>query len=108
METLEAFPSKIEEVYLQTWRRILAQKASHVSTAKALLVWVLYAEQPITIEALEHALAISPNTHRFEPGRVVPGAILIALCRGLVTLEEESRVVRLVRKWIPSSIAVLA
>ncbi|KAH6909815.1 hypothetical protein BKA70DRAFT_176896 [Coprinopsis sp. MPI-PUGE-AT-0042] len=50
----------------------------------------------MTIEELERAIATSPETHKFEPHRLVPGMTLMALCRGLVTFEEESRVVRLV------------
>ncbi|KAH6909818.1 hypothetical protein BKA70DRAFT_1425539 [Coprinopsis sp. MPI-PUGE-AT-0042] len=38
MQTLQVFPSKIEDVYLQTWQRIVQQKPSHVLAAKAVLV----------------------------------------------------------------------
>ncbi|KAH6883761.1 hypothetical protein BKA70DRAFT_1167273, partial [Coprinopsis sp. MPI-PUGE-AT-0042] len=95
-QTLESFPSRIEDVYLKTWKRILAQKPNQASTAKTLLLWVLNAARPMTIEALERAVAIAPGTYTFEPDRVVPAKTSIALCRGLVTLEEESRIVRLV------------
>ncbi|KAH6909892.1 hypothetical protein BKA70DRAFT_1148462, partial [Coprinopsis sp. MPI-PUGE-AT-0042] len=94
-QTLDTFPSSIEGVYQQTWHRILQQR-SHVSLAKAILVWVLNASRPMKIEELARAVATSPDTHRFEPDRLAPGTTLIALCRGLVTLEEESRLVRLV------------
>lgn len=52
----------------------------------------------MTIEELECAVATSPETHKFESHRLVPGAIFISLCRGLITVEEESSLVRLVRK----------
>ncbi|KAH6905323.1 ankyrin repeat-containing domain protein [Coprinopsis sp. MPI-PUGE-AT-0042] len=95
-ETLEQFPSEIEDVYIQTWNRILGQHPRHISQARALLLWVLSAQRSMTIEELQRALATSPDTHTFEPGRMVPEAALFGLCRGLVTLEEESRLVRLV------------
>ncbi|KAH6911841.1 hypothetical protein BKA70DRAFT_863385 [Coprinopsis sp. MPI-PUGE-AT-0042] len=95
-QTLEVFPSRIEDVYLQTWHRILGQKPSHVLLAKATLVWVLNASRSMTIEELERAVATSPETFAFEPDRLAPGTTLIALCCGLVTFEEESRLVRLV------------
>jgi ankyrin repeat domain-containing protein 50 len=96
--TLSAFPSKIDDVYLYTWRRILDQKAEHVLLAKTLLVWVLNAKRSMTVEELRMAIATSPETHKFEAGRMVPRSTLLSLCRGLVTMEEESRLVRLVRE----------
>ncbi|KAH6909876.1 hypothetical protein BKA70DRAFT_1187647, partial [Coprinopsis sp. MPI-PUGE-AT-0042] len=95
-QTLEVFPSRIEDVYLQTWHRILEQRPSHVLLAKTALVWVLNASRSMTIEELERAVATSPETFKFEPDRLAPGTTLIAFCRGLVTFEEESRLVRLV------------
>ncbi|KAH6909839.1 hypothetical protein BKA70DRAFT_1148398, partial [Coprinopsis sp. MPI-PUGE-AT-0042] len=95
-QTLEGFPSRIEDVYLQTWHRILGQKPSHVLLAKATLVWVLNASRSMTIEELERAVATSPETFKFEPNRLAPGTTLIAFCRGLVMFEEESRLVRLI------------
>ncbi|KAH6909889.1 hypothetical protein BKA70DRAFT_178830 [Coprinopsis sp. MPI-PUGE-AT-0042] len=95
-QTLEVFPSRIEDVYLQTWHRILEQRPTHVLLAKAALVWVLNASRSMTIEELERAVAISPDTYKFEPDRLAPGTTLVAFCRGLVTFEEESRLVRLV------------
>jgi ankyrin repeat domain-containing protein 50 len=96
--TLQTFPSKIEEVYLFTWDRILKQNAEQVLLAKSVILWVLNASRLMTVEELRMAVAISPDTYKFEADRVVPDATLISLCRGLVTVEEESRLVRLVRE----------
>ncbi|KAH6873701.1 hypothetical protein BKA70DRAFT_1028051, partial [Coprinopsis sp. MPI-PUGE-AT-0042] len=95
-QTLEKFPSSIQDVYLQTWNRVLEQKSSHVLLAKTALLWVLNSSRPMSIEELERAVAISPETYKLEPTRLAPGTTLIAFCRGLVTLEEESKLVRLV------------
>ncbi|KAH6877440.1 ankyrin repeat-containing domain protein [Coprinopsis sp. MPI-PUGE-AT-0042] len=95
-QTLEAFPSRIEDVYLQTWRQILEQRSSNAVLAMTTLVWVLNASRSMTIEELQHAVATSPETYKFEPSRLAPGTTLITLCRGLITLEEESKLVRLV------------
>ncbi|KAH6909863.1 ankyrin repeat-containing domain protein, partial [Coprinopsis sp. MPI-PUGE-AT-0042] len=95
-QNLDAFPSSIEDVYLQTWRRILEQNASHVLLAKSTLVWVMNASRSMRIEELERAVATTTDTYKFQRNRVAPGSTLIALCRGLVTFEEESKIVRLV------------
>jgi hypothetical protein len=96
--TLEAFPSSIRDVYIQTWDRIVQRNPTRIALAKSVLLWVLYASRPMSLEELERAVATSPETYKFQPNEVVPGNSLVALCRGLVTLEEESGVVRLVRK----------
>ncbi|KAH6916230.1 hypothetical protein BKA70DRAFT_1395850 [Coprinopsis sp. MPI-PUGE-AT-0042] len=94
--TLKVFPSSIEDVYRQTWARITNEGCKHTTLAQAVLVWVLNASRPMTIDELERAVATSPDTYKFEIDRLVPGATLISLCGGLVTVEEESRLVRLV------------
>jgi ankyrin repeat domain-containing protein 50 len=96
--TLQGFPSNIKDVYLQTWERILKRNPTRVLVAKAVLLWVMNAQRPMTISELERAVATSPTTHKFQPDEVVPGMSLVTLCRGLVIFEEESGVVRLVRK----------
>jgi hypothetical protein len=97
-DTLQAFPPKIEEVYCRTWDRILNESRKHASLAKAVLLWVIYASRSLTIDELKQAVATSPDTHKFEPARHVPEATLISVCGGLVTFDEESKLVRLIRK----------
>jgi ankyrin repeat domain-containing protein 50 len=98
--TLKYFPSKIGDVYLHTWERILNQNAEHVLLVKAVFLWVLNAQRSMTIEELRMAIATSPETHKFEPGRMIPRSTVLSLCCGLVTVEEESQLVRLVREWL--------
>lgn len=98
--TLKAFPPRIEDVYIFTWRRILKQPVGKVLLAKSALVWVLNASRSMTIEELRMAIATSPVSHKFEAGRLVPSVTLISQCCGLITIEEESRLVRLVREWL--------
>ncbi|KAH6887854.1 hypothetical protein BKA70DRAFT_1203319, partial [Coprinopsis sp. MPI-PUGE-AT-0042] len=95
-ETLEQFPSEIEDAYAQTWSRILDQHPRHVSFAKTVLLWVTHAQRSMTIEELQRAVATSPDNHKFEPARMVPETMLLSICRGLVVFEEETRLVRLV------------
>ncbi|KAH6889054.1 ankyrin repeat domain-containing protein 50 [Coprinopsis sp. MPI-PUGE-AT-0042] len=95
-DTLKSFPSSIGDVYRQTWARISNEGHKHASLAKLVLVWVLNASRSMTIEELERVVAFSPDTHKFEPDRLVPETTLISLCGGLIVVEEESRLVRLV------------
>ncbi|KAH6906791.1 hypothetical protein BKA70DRAFT_1150971, partial [Coprinopsis sp. MPI-PUGE-AT-0042] len=95
-DTLKVFPSSIEDVYRKTWTRISNQTRKYAALAKSVLVWVLNASRSMTMEELERAVATSPDTHKFEASRRVPGTTILSLCGGLITLEEESRLVRLV------------
>ncbi|KAH6874657.1 hypothetical protein BKA70DRAFT_1449327 [Coprinopsis sp. MPI-PUGE-AT-0042] len=95
-KTLEEFPRRIEEVYKRTWNRVLHQTPDTVALVRNVLVWVLCATRSLTIEELCHAVATCPNTHKFDESRLVDGAMLMGLCRGLVNVEEKNNVVRFV------------
>ena len=97
-EALEAFPARIEDAYIQTWNRILNQGLKRIAMAKAVLLWVLYSARSTTIQELQHAIATNPDDNQFAPFRIVPQSTLIGVCQGLVVLEEESGIVRLVRE----------
>ena len=97
-QILDCFPSKIEDVYHETWKRILNQDPEHVELAKAALMWVVYAGRTMTVAELCHAIANNPETHRFESDRVIPLSTITGLCHGLLTVDRESRLVRLVRE----------
>ena len=97
-QILEAFPENMEDVYQQTWNRIVNSEANYASLAKAALAWVLNAKQSMTIEQLRHALAASPDTYHYESARLMPEATILATCHGLITIDKESRLVRLVRE----------
>ncbi|KAH6874837.1 ankyrin repeat-containing domain protein, partial [Coprinopsis sp. MPI-PUGE-AT-0042] len=73
-ETLQAFPSDIEAIYAKTWERILAQ-GSKLST----------------LPNLSFSGSPMPN-----PKRMVPEALLLSVCCGLVSVDEKTRLVRLI------------
>ncbi|KAH6884730.1 hypothetical protein BKA70DRAFT_1468168 [Coprinopsis sp. MPI-PUGE-AT-0042] len=96
-QTLEEFPRRIEDVYQRTWNRILDEGPSRTPLAQTVLVWVLCAAKSLTIEELCRLVAICQKTHKFDPNRLVDAGTLIRLSRGLVHIEEETRLVRFVR-----------
>ena len=95
---LEEFPSQIEGAYAQTWSRILDEDEENVMLVKMVFVWVLTATRSMELKELERAVAICPETFKFEADRVVPGSTFLAMCRGLLVVEEKSQTVRLVRE----------
>ncbi|KAH6911287.1 ankyrin repeat-containing domain protein [Coprinopsis sp. MPI-PUGE-AT-0042] len=94
--TLEEFPAKIADVYAQTWDRIINQAPDRTLLAMNVLRWVLYATRSLAIEELRHALASCPDTHNYEPSRLVAPQTLVGVCCGLLLVEKETRQVRLV------------
>jgi ankyrin repeat domain-containing protein 50 len=97
-ETLEAFPTGIQAIYTRTWERICAQGPKLADLAQLVLLWVTHAQRELTIDTLRRAVATSPETHAFEPKRMVPEALLLSVCCGLVSVDEKTSHVRLVRE----------
>ncbi|KAH6909719.1 hypothetical protein BKA70DRAFT_1425448 [Coprinopsis sp. MPI-PUGE-AT-0042] len=94
--TLATFPTDIEDLYRKTWQRILDLAPAKSLLARNTLTWVVHATRSLTIEELLEAVATCPDTHRLEQDRLVQEATLIGLCHGLVAVEEETGLVRLV------------
>ncbi|KAH6879689.1 ankyrin repeat-containing domain protein [Coprinopsis sp. MPI-PUGE-AT-0042] len=103
-ETLVGFPTDIKAIYMKTWERILGQGPKHSNLAKLVLLWITHAHGEITIDTLRHAVATSPETHAFEPKRMVPEAIILSVCCGLVSVDEKTKLVRLVHYTIQDAI----
>ncbi|KAH6890131.1 ankyrin repeat-containing domain protein [Coprinopsis sp. MPI-PUGE-AT-0042] len=95
-DTLEQFPVQIEDVYAQTWKRIVNQGPNHAYLANLVFLWILYAKRELYIEELRHLVATCPDTHAYEPKRLVPEALLVAVCCGLVAVDEKTRRVRFI------------
>ncbi|KAH6876908.1 hypothetical protein BKA70DRAFT_1127813, partial [Coprinopsis sp. MPI-PUGE-AT-0042] len=95
-KTLATFPTDIEDLYRKTWQRILDLAPAKSLLARNALTWVVHATRSLTIKELLEAVASCPDTHRFEQDRLVQEATLIGFCHGLVAIEEETRLVRLV------------
>ncbi|KAH6879711.1 ankyrin repeat domain-containing protein 28 [Coprinopsis sp. MPI-PUGE-AT-0042] len=95
-ETLQGFPSDIEAIYAKTWERIVAQAPKQSNLAKLVLLWITHADGEMTIDTLRRAVATCPETYAFEPKRMVPEALLLSVCCGLISVDEKTRLVRLI------------
>ncbi|KAH6902539.1 ankyrin repeat-containing domain protein [Coprinopsis sp. MPI-PUGE-AT-0042] len=95
-ETLDGFPTDIEAIYAKTWEQILAQGPKQSNLAKVVLLWITHAHGEITIDVLRRAVATSPKTYSFDPKRMVPEPLLLSVCCGLVSVDEKTRLVRLI------------
>ena len=77
------------------------QTPNKILMAQISLLWVLNAAKSMTVEELQHAHATSLETHKFEQKRVVHEDTLIGVCRGLLIVDEQTKLIRLVREFVP-------
>ncbi|KAH6902541.1 hypothetical protein BKA70DRAFT_1196098 [Coprinopsis sp. MPI-PUGE-AT-0042] len=95
-ETLKVFPTDIEAIYMKTWERILAQVPKHSKLAKLILLWITHADGEMEMDTLRRAVATSPETHIFDAKRMVPEALILSVCCGLVSVDKKTKLVRLI------------
>ena len=58
-----------------------------------------YTSGTITFEDLQFALTFSEETKEFNPKAMVDELLMLSFCCGLITVEKQSRLVRLVREY---------
>ncbi|KAJ2934211.1 hypothetical protein H1R20_g2894, partial [Candolleomyces eurysporus] len=109
MKKLETLPIGLNEMYDHTLERIEAQGEEKTSLAKQVLLWVTYALHPMSIAALQEAVAIDLDSKTFDTKRMSPMELLLDVCCGLVTPDrcgqrpQAHKGVRLVRMFHSSA-----
>lgn len=98
LEALKTLPSGLDEAYDKALARIESQGPKSQSKARLALMWTVYAMRPLHLEELNHALTIRANQAIIEDLDVEDGELFVSQCAGLVLIDHESQLVRLVRK----------
>lgn len=104
---LQTLPIKLDESYDELLVRISQQDEEDVRLAMRILLWISFAVRPLSVAELQHALAIgsdaplSPdwrtiNLMDLNKENLIDEDILLSVCAGLVTIDQESRIIRLV------------
>jgi ankyrin repeat domain-containing protein 50 len=98
-EVLATFPPKIQDVYQHTWLRILRHSTATAKGIRAqdCIIWVLNSPKSLTVAELQHLAAVCLETQKFDAERIVHIDTLLALCHGLLVVDKETQLVRLVR-----------
>jgi len=84
------------DAYCTTIERIKAQGGGKSRLVIAALMWVSHAERPLTADELCHALAVELGSKDFNPGNVPSISTVVSCCQGLIRLDKEASVVRLI------------
>jgi len=95
--------------------RIEGQLSDQEELAKDALSWITCAKRPLTTLQLQHALAVRVGQAEFDEGNKPDIEDIISVCAGLVAVDDESGIIRLVhyttqeyfertqKKWFPTA-----
>ena len=95
---LENLPEGMDDTYDEAMKRVERQEDSHKQLAKRVLSWITYVIRPLSVQELQHALAVMHDTTHIDPDDIIDDEILTSVCAGLVVVDQERDVIRLVRK----------
>ena len=76
--------------------RIKAQDADSWELAEHVLSWIIFAERQLMTTELQHALAVEVGELELNEENLPQIEDMVSVCAGLVTVDEESNIIRLV------------
>ena len=99
-EGLNKLPPTINEQYQDTWLRIKEQNPDHRDLALRVITWLFYAFGTMEVQALRHALAVRDGDRAIDIESLEAEDLLLTCCHGLVAIERETNVIRLVHSTV--------
>jgi hypothetical protein len=95
-KALKNLPEELNETYDNAMQRIQSQSHQQVKRAEQVLSRISYAVRPLTIKEIQCALAVEPEDTEMDEEALPDENLLVSVCAGLVTIDRESNVIRLV------------
>ena len=96
MQKLPAGSEAYDYAYDTAMERIEGQLSDQEELAKQVLSWITCAKRPLTTLELQHALAVEVVEAELDEENISSIEDMVSACAGLVTVDEESRIIRLV------------
>ncbi|KAL2683328.1 hypothetical protein Neosp_007798 [[Neocosmospora] mangrovei] len=96
LESLPTGSSAYDSAYEEAMNRIEDQNQDKRDMAKKTLLWITCANERLTKRELQEALAVEIGETKFDQDNLPNMEDVASVCAGLVTIDEESNVVRLV------------
>ncbi len=115
LENLSKSPAALDEAYKEAIKRIDGQLVEDRSLARRALSWIIYAKRPLTTQELCCALSVESGDKSQNKDNICDIEDVLSACAGLVVVDKESNVVRLVHHttqeyferirstWLPSA-----
>ncbi|KAF7880334.1 uncharacterized protein EAF02_007180 [Botrytis sinoallii] len=103
------------DAYKDAMKRIEGQLDDERDLAKQVLSWITCAKRPLTTAELQEAIAVEIDETELDQENFTEINTMISVCAGLVTVDEESKIIRLVHyttqeyfeqtrdKWFPDA-----
>ena len=95
-ESLQRLPEDLDRTYDDALERIKNQDSRKVARAEQVLKLINCANRPLRLEELRQALSIREGDTSLDTDALPRAESLISTCCGLVVVEDESQIVRLV------------
>ncbi|KAH8710036.1 ankyrin repeat domain-containing protein [Phaeosphaeriaceae sp. PMI808] len=96
LATLSKGAAALNDAYCEALERIEGQQAGHSRLAKHVLSWITFAKRPLTTAEICCALAVESDEAELDPENKPDVEDLVSVCAGLVVVDQESAVIRLV------------
>jgi hypothetical protein len=96
LEVLPRGSTAYDQIYEKTMNRVETQRPDQAALAKDVLQWIVCAKVPLSISELQHALAPDIEKEDLGPDDLPDADDMVTACGGLVTVDHESGIIRLV------------
>ncbi|KAJ7132644.1 ankyrin repeat-containing domain protein [Mycena filopes] len=93
---LKSLPTDLSATYEEAMKRIDDQSEEDRNIAHSALMWVANAQRLLRLSDIRTALAIEPGTRQLDDDNVLDIELILAVCAGLLIVDEQLDVVRLV------------
>ena len=111
--------SALDDAYEKAMERIQRQKGDMPSDAMTILSWILHSRRQLRVAELREALAVEIGKSELDPDNIPTVEHITRACAGLVVIDEESDIIRLVhytqeylervqKRWFKTSQANIA
>ena len=96
LKALQSLPEKLNESFSDAIDRIKSQSQEYWQLARQVISWIFYAKRPLKISELRAMLAIEPEDTKFNPSGLHESDLILEVCCGLVSIDEQDEIIRLV------------
>ncbi|QGA13764.1 hypothetical protein EYB26_001415 [Talaromyces marneffei] len=115
LESLPRGSDAYNEVYEDAMERIQSQRQGLRDLSFRVITWIVHAQRPLTKSEMQHALATTTDAVSLDLNNITEIGLIVSVCAGLVTVDVESNIVRLVHhtameyfdrmrtKWFPNA-----